>query len=227
MARLFTTPREIDYFSHLNKELTKDINGQKIFYYSISRVKTMVHDVYEESTDKIFNDPIEIECWVKWGEPEVYTGKFGIEYRSKVECYVQNRDLIDKEIVLKDGDFFTFGPQIFEVTYANNESIIHGQVEYVNGFTLKGTQSRKSQFKTKIFGPTYEGHSDEDAVQDTFVQQRGFVENRLGPTNDKRAIVDQGVITEPIDGPAEVSIKAKAVTNANSDRSSFYGDDDS
>ena len=227
MPRLFTTPREIDYFSHLNKELTKDINGQKIFYYAISNKKTTIHDVYEESTEKVYEDPIEIECWVKWMEPELHTGKFGSEYRSKIECSIQNRDMVDKEIEPKEGDFFTFGSLIFEITSAVRATIIHGQVEYANSLKITGIQSRKSQFVAKVFGPTDERHSDPDAVQKDFVQQRGFAENRLGPTNDKREILEQEVIgNDTIDQPAEVSPRGKQVTDANSDRSAFYGDDD-
>lgn len=228
MPRLFTTPRELDYFSHISKEITKDINGQKIYYYAISIKKTQVHDVYEEATDKIYEDPIEIECWVNWMEPEVYTGQFGVEYRSKLECLIQNRDLIDKEIDPKEGSFFTYGSLIFEITSAIKSSIIHGQVEHANSLKLTGLQSRKSQFKTKVFGPTDERHSDEDATQKDFVQQRGFAENRLGPTNDSRELLDQGVIeNDTIDAPAEVSPRGKNVIGSNSDKSSFYGDDDS
>ena len=49
MARLFITPREIDFISDLTKEVTKDVIGQKIFYYKIREDLTNVHDVYEEA----------------------------------------------------------------------------------------------------------------------------------------------------------------------------------
>lgn len=221
MPRIFTTARDLDYFSHIGKELTKDVIGTKIFYFSISVVKTKI-DLYEESIDKVYEDPIEIECWVKWMEPEVVSGKFGIEYKSKIECSMQSRDMIDKEIELKSGDYFSFGSLIYEVLSVVPESIIHGQVEYVNGLKITGLQSRKSQFSAKVFGPTNEKYSDPDAVQDTFVQQRGLSENRLGPTNDKRAVLEDNVIEKSL-GVAEVSQKGRT---DNSSRSSFYGDEE-
>ena len=54
-------------------------------------------------------------------------------------------------------------------------------------------------------GPTSESYTDEDAVQTTFVQQRGFEENRLGKTGDVRDLQKNGVLDAPLTGPAEVS----------------------
>jgi hypothetical protein len=59
MSRLFITEREINFINDIGKELTKDVVGQKIYYFSISNIKSQVHDVYEESPDKIFEKPIE------------------------------------------------------------------------------------------------------------------------------------------------------------------------
>jgi hypothetical protein len=61
----------------------------------------------------------------------------------------------------------------------------------------------------KIFGPTSEAYSDSDAVQDTFVQQRGFEKNRLGETGDIRQLRENGVLDNPISGPKEVSPKGE------------------
>ena len=52
MARLFITPREVDFISDLTKEINKDVIGQKIFYYKIREDLTNVHKVYEEAVDK-------------------------------------------------------------------------------------------------------------------------------------------------------------------------------
>ena len=48
MARLFITPREVDFINDTAKEIVKDVIGQKIFYFPISEIKTNVHDIYEE-----------------------------------------------------------------------------------------------------------------------------------------------------------------------------------
>ena len=56
MARLFITPREINFINDIGKEIVKDVVGQKIYYFPISEVKSKVHTLYEEAIDKIFNE---------------------------------------------------------------------------------------------------------------------------------------------------------------------------
>ena len=83
MARLFVTPREIDYISDLTKEITKDVRGQKIFYYRIREDLTDVHDVYEESPDKIFDAPVEIWLWLN-GSQKLFE-QIGLDLRNTIQ----------------------------------------------------------------------------------------------------------------------------------------------
>jgi hypothetical protein len=205
MARLFVSPREINFINDIAKELIKDVIGQKIYYFAINEIKSRVHDVYEESPEKIFETPIELECLVKYFPQEITTNKFGSEEYYSIECYVQVRDLIDKQIDLVEGDFFSYGETFFDIVKAPRSETIVGQIENKSLITITGKQSRKGQFLSKIFGPTSEWYSDPDAVQTTYVQQRGFEENKLGKTGDVRALQKNGVLDPPITGPAEVS----------------------
>jgi hypothetical protein len=205
MARLFITPREIDLISDLTKEVTKDVIGQKIFYYSVSIMKTNVHEVYEEAPEKVFENPIEIDALVNWTPEEIRTNKFGSEEYYNIEAFLHYRDLLDKGIEVSEGDFFSYGAVFFEITSALWDKNVYGQVEYKTGIKLVGRQARKSLFEAKVLGPTDEGKSEKDATQETFVQQRGFDRNRLGETGDVRALQDKGVLEEPISEPQEIS----------------------
>jgi hypothetical protein len=205
MARLFITEREINFINDLGKELVKDVAGQKIYYFSVNNIKSNVHDVYEESADKIFENPIEIDAFVKYSPQDVRTNRFGSEEYYSIECYVQSRDLLDKGIDVHEGDFFSYGDTFFEVIKSPRTDVIFGQIEHKAYITITGKQSRKGQFVAKVFGPTSEGYSDPDAVQTTFVQQRGYSENRLGVTGDVRQLQKNGVLDAPLTGPAEVS----------------------
>ena len=220
MSRLFITPREINFINDLAKEVVKDVAGQKIYYFPISEVKSNVHTLYEEAIDKIFDNPIEIECFVKYEEPSTKTDRFGSEKYYSVTAYIQSRDLLDKGIEILEGDFFSYGSVFFEVITSPGTNVIFGQIEHGQYITVTGKQSRKSNFITKVFGPTSEQYTDADAVQDTFVQQRGFEKNRLGETADRRELQENGVLEKPITGPKEISKKGDD-TGAGS---SFYGD---
>ena len=207
MARLFITPREINFLNDVAKELVKDVVGQKIYYFPISEIKSKVHDVYEESKDKIFDNPIEIDALVKYMPQEVTTDRFGSEEYSSIEAYIQSRDLIDKKIELFEGDFFSFGDKFFEVIKAPDTTTLFGQIEYNGYTTITGKQARKGQFISKVFGPTSEENIGENSIQDTFYQQRGYSDNALGKTGDVRELRKLGVLDKPITGPKEVSSK--------------------
>jgi hypothetical protein len=217
MARLFITEREIDFISDLTKEITKDVIGQKIFYFPISATKSQVHQLYAEAPAKVFDNPIVIDCRVKWIEPEIITNQFTMERKFKIEALIQSRDLLDKGIQMYEGDFFSYGQFFFEIAKVTFPNTIYGQVERLGGVRITGLQARKTQFLAKVFGPTWEGFSDPDAVQDTFIQQRG-ADNREGETGDVHSLVQKGVLDTPLSGPQEVSSRG-ATTGAGS---SFY-----
>tara|TARA_R110002124_G_scaffold275744_1_gene446325 strand:- start:1240 stop:1905 length:666 start_codon:yes stop_codon:yes gene_type:complete len=205
MGRFFITPREINFINDIAKEIVKDVIGQKIYYFPISEIKSKVHDVYEESPDKVFENPIEIDCLVKYQPQEIRTNRFGSEEYYTVEAYVQSRDLLDKGIEVLEGDFFSYGTTFFEVIKGPASDVIFGQIEHKTYITITGKQSRKGQFISKIFGPTSEDYTDSDAVQETFVQQRGAKTNKEGVTGDVRELQKNGVLDSPITGPKEVS----------------------
>ena len=221
MARLFITPREIDFISDLTKEISKDVIGQKVFYYKIRTDLTNVHEVYEEAVTKVFDPPVEIEARVDWNPSEVRTNRFGSESFKSVEVYIHYRDLLDRDLEVKEGDYLSYGSIFFEVTSALFTNLIFGQVEYKTGIKLSCKQARKGAIDVLPTGPTDISDDKEDAVQKEFVQQRGEEENKLGKTGDSRALQKQGKIEKVEDKPASVSPEG----DAESISSSFYGDE--
>jgi len=218
MSRFFITQREINFINDIAKELVKDVIGQKIYFFPISEVKSNIHDIYEESPDKVFENPIELDALVKYDPQEVRTNRFGSEEYFTIEVYVHAKDLLDKEIEVLEGDFFSYGTVFFEIIKAPDTTTIFGQVEHKGYLTITGKQSRKGQFISKVFGPTDEKYTDDDAIQDTFVQQRGKKSNRLGETGDVRELQKRGILDAPITGPKEVSSKGDKTGSG----SSFY-----
>jgi hypothetical protein len=221
MSRLFITPREIDFISDLTKEIFKDVIGHKIYYYSISITKSNVHELYDEAIEKVFETPIELEAMIEWNPEEVTTNLFGSEEKTRLTAFIHARDVIDKGVQLSEGDFFSFGEKFFEITTFTVTNNIFGQIEHPAGYKLEGRESRRGQFVSAVFGPTSEKYSDENAVQDTFVQQRGERMNHEGETGDKRALRDKGVLEAPITGPKTVSGQGTTTKAGNS----FYDEE--
>ena len=217
MARLFITPREIDLIADIAKEITKDVIGQKIYYYKVREDVSEVHEIYEESLEKTFDPPIEVDARVEWGPAEAVTDRFGYEKIYTIQVYLHYRDMIDRNILVQVGDYCSFGDNFYEITSTKYDNMIFGQVEHISGITLACKQARKGQINKKPHGPTEEIYTDSDAVQETFTQQRGFSDNAEGKTGDIRQLRSDGIISEPVSGPKQVKKTGQ--------KSSFYGDE--
>lgn len=211
----------MNLISDLTKEVIKDVNGQKVYYFPISELKTKAHEVYNEAAQKIYDNPIEVEALVSSPETTIKIDGFGIDKTFKIEVYIQWRDLVDKNINVCIGDYFSHGDNFYEIAEFTLMRNIYGQVEHYDGMKVIGIKAREGQFKAKFFGPTNIAYTEDDAAQKDFVQQRGFEENANGPTNDKRELIDRGVIDSPLTGPKQVNDKGGSPSG-----NAFYGEDD-
>ena len=138
MARLFITSREIDLISDLTKEIHKDVIGQVIYYYPIREDVTKVHDVYEEAIEKIFDAPIEIDARLEWQAKDISTDKFGHHSTYNIMAYIHYRDVIDRGLEIREGDYFSYGDNFFEIVSTKYDSTIYGQIEHYTGYVLLG-----------------------------------------------------------------------------------------
>ena len=222
MARLFITSRELNFISDITKEIIKDVIGQKIYYYPISELKTNTHAVYNESMKKVFDNPIIVDALVDNNfQTDTKINTFGIDTQYRVEVFVQHRDLIEKGVNVAIGDYFSFSDVFYEITERVFTRNIYGMPEHKDGIKLVGTRVRDSQFKALTIGPTDISRPEEDAVQDTFVQQRGFDSNEEGVTSDVRDLVKNGILDKPISGPRKVSPSGDKTGTG----SAFYDED--
>ena len=207
MARLFITPRELNFISDITKEIIKDVVGQKIYYYPISELKTQTHGVYNEALQKVYDNPISIDALVDNNfQTDTKIDKFGIDAQFKMEVFIQHRDLVDKGINVGIGDFFSFSDVFYEITERVFMRNIYGLPEHKDGVKLVGVKAREGLFKAPTIGPTDISRPDSDAVQTEFHQQRGDAYDKNGePTGDKRDLVSNGVLDKPLTGPREIS----------------------
>ncbi len=207
MSRLFITPRELNFISDITKEFMKDVVGQKVYYYSISEHQTKTHGVYNEAVRKVFDSPIALDALVDNNfQVDTKINTFGIDAQYKIEIFLQHRDLIDKGINVNIGDVFSFSDIFYEITERTFMRNIYGLPEHKDGVKLVGTKARAGFFDAIMKGPTDIARPEPDAVQQTFEQQRGYATDSAGEaTGDKRDLVKNGVLDEPISGPRKVS----------------------
>lgn len=220
MARLFLTPRELNFISDITKELVKDVVGQKLYYYAVNENKTRADDVYNEATTKVFDGPIVLDALVdSVFQSDTKIDQFGVDQQFKIEAYVQWRDLVDKGLSLAVGDFFSFSDVFYEVTEMMVMRNIYGMPEHKDGVKLIGIKARDGMFKAPLIGPTDIGRPEADAVQTTFYQQRGQATNAEGVTGDTRVLQSEAIVGPPVTGAKEVSPRGDT---EGSGHSSFY-----
>lgn len=237
MARLFITEREIDFISDTTKEFIKDVVGQYVVYYPISVMKTNVDMVYDEATEKIFNNPIKIDALIGQPERENSFDKFGIYQNSgKVEVYIQIRDLLDKNINMSIGDYFVYGESTYEIMDIISVKNIYGQEDHQLGITVTGNMVAASQFDLQVFKKLWQD-SQEFKNKDSnkiFEQQRGLSETEQeGATGDIRQMRQRlGDEMAPIalnEGPRKIipdNVDQAIIDNPNLDETgnSFYNE---
>lgn len=221
MARLFMTDRELSFISDITKEIIKDVIGQKVYYYPVSEIKTKTHGVYNESTSKIFDNPIVLDCLVDTNfQTETKIDQFGVDAQYRLEVFVQYRDLLEKGITPSIGDYFSFSTIFYEISDLVFTRNIYGMPEHKDGVKMTGFKVRDSQFKANIIGPTDIADSSPGAVQSEFEQQRGQPVNSEGVTGDVRDLVRNGVLDAPITGPKKINNPSKGPSGP-----SFYDED--
>lgn len=179
MARLFVSNREIQFINDITKEYIKDISGQYIVYYPISILKTRVHPVYDEAVQKIFDNPIKIDAVVGQPDNANSISEFTVESTTKLQVFIQSRDLIDKGFEPESGDFFSYGAEVFEVLTSVELGDLFGQAENNIYWQLDGKLARSGRFDLPDFKLLLkDAKSFQDAQsQKTFEQQRGLGEN--------------------------------------------------
>ena len=172
MARLFIGQREVQFINDLTKEFIKDVAGQAIQYFPVSATKSQVHGIYNESTEKIFENPIKISALVGMPEYNSKTTGFGPDIEAKIEVLIQYRDLQDKGFTVSEGDYFSYDDVLYEVlTVTNYGKNFFGLAEYNTAWKITARNARIGLVSVPNLPAPRLAPED---VQTKFEQQRGL-----------------------------------------------------
>jgi hypothetical protein len=144
---LFVGEREVKYINDINTELFELVTLQKVVYYAIEKDLTPTHQLYGESAEKRFRQPIEVYCRVQWNEPQVVTNQFSTETLYSLDVFMQKRRVIELNFTPRIGDFLEFDKKFFEVTTLTEPQLIAGLPEFKMGFNLSCTIAREQVFQ--------------------------------------------------------------------------------
>ncbi len=112
---LYGGARDISLFRHINKELINNIIEQQIGYYILNLANTP-SNIYGESLNKIYNDPVLVNCLIErtpqtWRETE-----FGIDVTQDITVRFLRDILVDIQLVPKIGDIVLWQESYYEIS---------------------------------------------------------------------------------------------------------------
>ena len=123
---LYGGSRDISFIRHIKKELINNIIEQQVGYYKISLDKT-ISNVYGESTKKVYNDPVLVNCLIErtpqtWGETE-----FGTDVTQDVTVRFLRDILVDIQLVPEVGDIILWQDSYYEIDSLVENQLVVGK----------------------------------------------------------------------------------------------------
>jgi hypothetical protein len=122
---LYGENRDVSLFRHLNRELLNNIIEQKVGYYKLALDKTLPN-MYGESTKKIYNNPVLINCLIERGDTAPLTNEFGMDVTRPMKFRFLRDDLAGIDLSTDqpaDGTGFTYNivPEVGDILLWNND----------------------------------------------------------------------------------------------------------
>ena len=130
MSPLYGESRDISFFEHINEELLTRIIEQKIGFYKISLENTK-SNIYGESSEKIYLDPVLLNCLITRGDQATLDNEFGPDRsRSPLFAFLKQH-LIDITLVPEIGDIIEWNGNYYEIDgLVENQLIVGKAPEY-------------------------------------------------------------------------------------------------
>lgn len=135
---LFGSRRDFNLLVHINRELLKDIIEQEILYYKISLAQSQTN-IYGEALEKIYDQPIKLNCLITRGDQVVTVDEFGPDLGRDVSFAFLRPDLEDTITVPEVGDIVEWHNDFYMVDTVRENQLFVGRDSSYN-LTNYGSQ---------------------------------------------------------------------------------------
>jgi len=144
-------------------ELLEIVSKQPIIVYSIEQDDTSAHDLYNESTEKGFRQPVRTYARVEYADPEQAYSSFGPELKRRISAYFLKYRLHEIGLVIRVGDYLDFNSTFFEVTSVVEPAGYFGLPQYHYAILVNAVQVREEVFSPHKPGIYNEGTINNDS----------------------------------------------------------------
>ena len=111
---LFGSKKDFGLLTRMNRELLQDIIEQEIAFYKLSINETHAN-IYGESSEKTFYDPIVIQCLITRGDQVFTTDDFGPDVARELNFAFLRDDFVDLGLVPEVGDIIMLAEDYYEI----------------------------------------------------------------------------------------------------------------
>lgn len=139
---LFGSQNDFGLIRKINRELLQDIIEQEIGYYKIS-LKSSEANIYGESLEKIYYNPVKLNCLITRGDQVVTVDEFGPDLNREASFAFLRDDLTDIDLVPEVGDIILWHENYYEVDTVRENQLFVGRDNSYN-LTDYGSQFGES-----------------------------------------------------------------------------------
>lgn len=123
---LFTNDRDWGLLRTINQELINNIIEQEILYYKVSLENTE-DNIYGESLNKYYLDPILLNCLINRNSQETSTNEFGPDVNRSLSFGFLRDDLVVKNTIPEIGDIIMWQENYYEVDGIIEDQLFGGK----------------------------------------------------------------------------------------------------
>lgn len=123
---LYGLQRDIAFILHINREIINKIIDQQAGYYKII-IDESKSNIYGESINKSFNDPVLINLLVERNPQITENSDLGVDRQRIVKFYILRQDLVDIELVPEIGDILLLDNDYYEVHHIEDNNKLFGK----------------------------------------------------------------------------------------------------
>ena len=123
---IFGSQRDFGLIKKMNRALLRDIIEQEIGYYKISLEETQ-SSIYGESTEKIYYNPVLLQCLITRGDQIYTTDDFGPDLGRQLSFAFLRDDLVDQNLLPEVGDIILLSENYYEVDVVRENQFFFGK----------------------------------------------------------------------------------------------------
>lgn len=141
----FVSPRDFDFFQHINREIVVDVVDVEVILYKIINDIVSVN-IYGESTAKTYYKPISLNALIKYPKKVAETEDgFGYDVtQTEVEFRFVRKTLEDVNVYPDVGDTVKYNDNYYTISNVNEIQLIAGRPEYNHTISCEAHLTRRS-----------------------------------------------------------------------------------